>query len=235
MPAYDNIDALIGPPMHAVANAIRGMICAPKGRKLIAADFSQINALDPNTLGGLRRLHAQGRGRRHRRQRLQPHPGTLGHQFVAGAAGHQHQARHSQTVLPGQHTDQLVQRVVPAHVLAGPTQPAIKFGPGRHMDGSSLCVERLEVLKLRHHPGQQCGIHALQPIGGRQGRRQQFQGLQALDAANPATGAPGQRTAALLEPVQPARREFDVHLPGRWAARRLAGRRTDLEIPQLVG
>ena len=44
MPAYDNIDALIGPPMHAVANAIRGMICAPKGRKLIAADFSQIEA-----------------------------------------------------------------------------------------------------------------------------------------------------------------------------------------------
>lgn len=44
MSAYENIDALVGPPMHAVANAIRGMICAPKGRKLVAADFSQIEA-----------------------------------------------------------------------------------------------------------------------------------------------------------------------------------------------
>lgn len=44
MTAYDTIDALIGPPMPAVADAIRGMIVAAPGHKLIAADFSQIEA-----------------------------------------------------------------------------------------------------------------------------------------------------------------------------------------------
>lgn len=44
MNVHDTIDALIGPPMVAVADAIRGMIVAAPGHKLIAADFSQIEA-----------------------------------------------------------------------------------------------------------------------------------------------------------------------------------------------
>lgn len=38
------VDMVYGPPMTAVSDAIRGMIAAPPGRKIIAADFSQIEA-----------------------------------------------------------------------------------------------------------------------------------------------------------------------------------------------
>lgn len=46
------IDMVYGPPMTAVSDAIRGMIAAPPGRKIIAADFSQIEARVVDWLGG---------------------------------------------------------------------------------------------------------------------------------------------------------------------------------------
>lgn len=46
------IDMVYGPPMTAVSDAIRGMIAAPPGRKIIAADFSQIEARVTAWLGG---------------------------------------------------------------------------------------------------------------------------------------------------------------------------------------
>lgn len=46
------IEVMHGPPMTVVSDCIRGMIAAPPGRKILAADFSQIEARMTAWLGG---------------------------------------------------------------------------------------------------------------------------------------------------------------------------------------
>lgn len=52
---FDNLRVLFGEPMDALAFALRGALCAPKGRKLLSADFAAIEARVVLWMAGVKR------------------------------------------------------------------------------------------------------------------------------------------------------------------------------------
>lgn len=61
--SYEDLELLFGEPMDALAYSLRGALCAPKGRKLLSADFAAIEARVVLWMAGVKRaLRLLGEG-----------------------------------------------------------------------------------------------------------------------------------------------------------------------------
>ncbi len=107
--------------------------------------------------------HGERGGRRHRDHHRRAEHRRLLHHFDRDAARQQQQTFRHRDAVTRQRTGELVERVVPADILAQRDQPALRMPEGRGMHGVGLLVELLRGGKCRHRGVDRGSVEAARP------------------------------------------------------------------------